>query len=83
LAIKGIGFETADSILLYACGRPYFVIDSYTRRFAKSLGIKAKDDYESLREYFEKSLPKDVEIYREFHALIVEWGKSKPTDTIK
>lgn len=75
LKVKGIGFETCDSILLYACGRPHFVIDAYTKRLVKMLGIRTKTDYESLRAYFEKSLPKDVSLYKEFHALIVEWGK--------
>lgn len=74
LEVKGIGLETCDSILLYACGQAYFVIDSYTRRLVGSLGIKASD-YESLRGLFESSLPKDVDLYKEFHALIVEWGK--------
>jgi endonuclease-3 related protein len=80
LKVKGIGPETADSILLYACGRPFFVIDSYTKRFVKTLGVfgaemKTDLDYESLRAYFEKNMPRNVGIYREFHALIVEWGK--------
>lgn len=77
LAVKGIGRETADSILLYACGRPYFVIDAYTKRFVRKLGITEEQDYEKLRKVFEKGLPRDVEIYKEFHALIVEWGKRK------
>jgi endonuclease-3 related protein len=77
LKVKGIGPETADSILLYACGRPHFVIDAYTRRFVRSLGLKIPLDYESLRQHFENSLPKDVALYKEFHALIVEWGKRK------
>jgi endonuclease-3 related protein len=77
LKVKGIGFETCDSILLYACGRPFFVIDAYTKRFVRSLGIKTKMDYESLRRYFERRLPKDLSLYKEFHALIVEWGKRK------
>jgi len=76
LGVKGIGPETADSILLYACGRPCFVIDAYTRRLVKSLKIETKTDYESLRKFFEDSLPKDPGLYREFHALIVEWGKA-------
>jgi len=83
LSIKGIGPETADSILLYACGRPHFVIDSYTKRFVKSLGIKTKDDYESLRECFESNLPRDPEVYKEFHALIVQWGKRSPPPQLK
>ena len=79
LGVKGIGPETADSILLYACGRPYFVIDAYTRRLVRHLGwdkkFGLKTDYESLREFFERNLPRDVPLYKEFHALIVEWGK--------
>ncbi|MCD6590803.1 MAG: endonuclease [Candidatus Aenigmarchaeota archaeon] len=79
LGVKGIGFETADSILLYACRRPYFVVDAYTKRFVRHLGwdkkFGLKMDYESLREFFEENLPKNVSLYKEFHALIVEWGK--------
>jgi endonuclease-3 related protein len=77
LKVRGIGPETCDSILLYACDRAYFVIDSYTKRFVRNLRIKTKEDYESLRKYFEKNLPRKIEIYKEFHALIVEWGKRK------
>lgn len=77
LKVKGIGPETCDSILLYAGNRPYFVIDSYTKRLVKKLGIETKMDYESLRKLFENRLPKDVNLYKEFHALIVEWGKGK------
>ncbi len=80
LGVEGIGPETADSILLYACGRPYFVIDAYTRRLVRHLGwdkkFGLKTDYESLREFFERNLPRDVPLYKEFHALIVEWGKT-------
>lgn len=75
LKVKGIGPETADSILLYACGRPHFVIDAYTRRFVSRFRMTTETDYDGLREYFEKKLPRDVGIYKEFHALIVEWGK--------
>ncbi len=74
LVVNGIGMETADSILLYACGKPYFVIDAYTKRLVEECGIDEKG-YESLRKLFESRLPKDVELYREFHALIVIHGK--------
>lgn len=74
--IKGIGKETADTILLYACDRLYFVIDSYTRRVFTRLGlIYEKMKYDQIREFFEKNLPNDVYIYKEFHALIVELAK--------
>lgn len=76
LTINGIGPETADEILLYACGRPTFVIDAYTKRFTASLGIKFKR-YEEYQRYFEARLPRSTKLYQEFHALIVAWGKSK------
>ena len=76
LSIKGVGKETADSILLYAYGLPYFVIDAYTRRFcAHHRLVIGRREYDGYRAVFESGLPRSVEIYKEFHALIVEWGK--------
>lgn len=78
LTIKGIGRETADSILLYACNRPVFVVDAYTRRLFSRLGLIGGDeDYDKLREMFEKSLPNNADLYKEFHALIVEHEKRR------
>ncbi len=77
LEVNGIGPETADSILLYACGKPHFVIDAYTRRVFSRIGIVEKDIvYDELKKFFEKRLPKDAGMYGEFHALIVELGKN-------
>jgi endonuclease-3 related protein len=76
LKVNGIGRETADSILLYACGKPYFVVDAYTKRIFSRLDVIKNTDYENVREYFEKDLPRDVDLYKEFHALIVELGKN-------
>jgi endonuclease-3 related protein len=76
LQVNGIGPETADSILLYACDRPYFVVDSYTRRMLSSLGlIDANSEYESIKQFFEERLEMDVGLYKEFHALIVRHSK--------
>ena len=75
LSVKGIGKETADSIILYAFEKPIFVIDAYTRRFCKKFGLFEGKEYDEYREFFESNLPKDVELYKEYHALIVEWGK--------
>jgi endonuclease III related protein len=73
LALRGIGPETADSILLYACGKPSFVIDAYTRRLLKRENLAGGDEsYDTLKARFEKSLPRRVSLYKEFHALIVE-----------
>ena len=76
LSLNGIGPETADSIILYAAEKPSFVIDAYTKRICKRLQLTHELDYEPLKKFFENSLPKNVEIYNEFHALIVELGKN-------
>lgn len=75
LSVKGIGKETADSIILYAFNRPIFIIDAYTRRFCKKYFNFESKDYDDYREFFEQALPKDVQLFKEYHALIVEWGK--------
>ena len=74
LGIKGVGNETADIIVLYAAGKPKFVIDAYTTRMMKCLGVQG--NYMELQALFEDSLPSDVEMYKEYHALIVEYSKA-------
>ena len=77
LAVNGVGPETADDILLYAFGRPVFVIDAYTRRLFSRLGFIAGDEaYEALRLAIEEGLGPDVGLYNEFHALIVQHAKT-------
>ena len=81
LSINGIGPETADDILLYAFERPVFVIDSYTRRLLKKLGMAGgQEDYETLRQMFEACLARDHRLYNEYHALIVRHAKEKCTN---
>ena len=76
LAVKGIGRETADSILLYSLARPSFVVDAYTARIVVRHGlIDAGADYEQLRELFQSNLPEDVHLFNEYHALLVRLGK--------
>lgn len=76
LAVHGIGPETADDILLYAFGRPVFVIDAYTRRIFSRLGMVGGDEpYERLRSRFEEALPPDPALFNEYHALIVRHAK--------
>jgi endonuclease-3 related protein len=77
LSVKGVGRETADSILLYAFDQPQFVIDAYTRRFCAHHGLCEFKDYDEYKEYFESRLPRSVPLYKEYHALIVEWGKNQ------
>ncbi len=76
LATHGIGPETADSILLYAAGRPVFVIDAYTRRSFSRLGLTpGHDSYDSWRALFMENLEADAALFNEYHALIVRHGK--------
>lgn len=76
LEIKGIGPETADSILLYALDKPIFVVDAYTKRIlVSSRLIDEKATYQTIQELFMQSLPEDVKLFNEYHALIVRTGK--------
>ncbi|MDG2382831.1 MAG: endonuclease III domain-containing protein [Pirellulaceae bacterium] len=76
LSINGVGPETADSILLYAGQLPAFVVDTYTARVFKRHGwSEAEADYYALQSAAEQALPRDVKLYNEFHALIVQVGK--------
>jgi endonuclease III related protein len=76
LSLKGVGPETADSILLYAFKQPSFVVDSYTRRIVTNLGlVDERASYSKIKALFEESIPGDLEIYQEYHALLVEHAK--------
>lgn len=76
LAVNGIGAETADSILLYALNRPVFVIDTYTARVAvRHQLIEYEISYQSLQELFQSALSEDVQLFNEYHALLVRLGK--------
>ncbi len=75
LAVKGVGPETADSILLYAGGLPIFVIDAYTFRVLGRHGLAREGDtYHDLQSLFMRHLPPDAALYNELHALIVRLG---------
>ncbi len=74
LKVKGIGKETADAIVLYAFNRYSFVIDAYTRRLLERLW-NIRGNYDELKKFFEDNLPKDLKVYKEFHALIDEHCK--------
>jgi len=72
LAVKGIGFETADSILLYAFSYPTFVVDAYTKRLLERLGITSgKMNYQYIKAHFEANIPADAGVYNNYHAMIV------------
>lgn len=76
LALHGIGPETADDILLYACEHPVFVVDAYTRRIFSRHGLVAPHiGYEALRAYFEDHLAHEVPTFKEYHGVIVWTAK--------
>jgi endonuclease III related protein len=75
LSVKGIGNETADSILLYAYNKAEFVVDLYTKRLFDRLGMIKSKFYLEIKDFFESNLKKDANLFQEFHALIVEHSK--------
>ncbi|MBI3012710.1 MAG: hypothetical protein HYY63_03705 [Elusimicrobia bacterium] len=75
LGLHGFGPETADSILLYAGGRPLFVVDAYTKRIGNRIGLFKSEDYGEIQDFFHRSLPKHPSLYNECHALFVALGK--------
>lgn len=76
LSVKGIGRETADSIILYGLEKLTFVVDSYTYRVLGRHGcIDPESDYAQIKEYCESQLPDDIYVYNELHALLVQVGK--------
>jgi endonuclease III related protein len=76
LSIYGIGEETADSILLYAGQKPVFVIDAYTRRIIDRLGLRlSADKYADYQRLFMTALPPDIQLFNEYHALLVRLAK--------
>ncbi|MCL5090936.1 MAG: hypothetical protein M1514_02930 [Patescibacteria group bacterium] len=84
LKIKGIGPETADTILLYAFDKPTFVIDEYTRKLIKRHNLSQNLSYDFLKNLFEENLPPQTRVYQDFHALIIfnqkdqrGWGMKK------
>ena len=77
LSLKGIGPETADSILLYAYELPYFVIDAYTQRLFNRLGIIADHArYHEIQNLFMQNLKPNAALFNEYHALIVRHAKN-------
>jgi endonuclease-3 related protein len=77
LEVKGIGQETADSILLYALQKPMFVVDAYTRRVLSRHGmISNRASYEEVQKLFMRHLPPDEKLFNEYHALFVHVAKS-------
>jgi len=81
LSQKGIGPETADSILCYACKRGVMVVDAYTARLLNAFGY-AFDTYSDLQAWCVEGLSKYfnenelAEVFALFHGMIVEFVKA-------
>ncbi|OIP56975.1 MAG: endonuclease III [Helicobacteraceae bacterium CG2_30_36_10] len=83
LHVKGIGHESADSILLYAYNQAEFVVDAYTKRVLIHAGIvDEKASYHEIKKFIEEAIQKEINgiqesviLYQEFHALIVAHAK--------
>jgi len=78
LAAWGVGPETADSILLYACFQPVMVVDAYTRRVLERLNLypATAASYDEVKQFCESGLPRELAVYQEFHALLVAHAKT-------
>jgi len=76
LSVNGIGQETADSIILYALERPVFVIDAYTKRIFSRHDILNRDlPYETFQHLFHTGIRNEVQLFNEYHALLVRLAK--------
>lgn len=77
LAVKGLGEETADAIMLYACNMPIFVVDAYTKRIFSRYGtFDEEPSYREVQEYFMANLPRDTALFNDYHAQIDHLGHS-------
>ena len=77
LDVWGVGPETADAMVLYAAGRPTFVVDAYARRLFARLGRPLPDGYEPARRALLDAAGGDAGRLGEWHALIVAHGKAR------
>src|SRR3989344_6190781 len=75
LKVKGIGPETADSMILYAGNKPIFVVDAYTKRIFTRLNKLKSQTYDELQGLLHKNMEKDSKLFNEYHALIVKHAK--------
>jgi len=81
LSQKGVGPETADSILCYACKRDVMVVDAYTARLLEAFGYSF-ETYDDLQEWCELSMRREMDdedlarVFAEFHGMIVEFVKA-------
>jgi endonuclease-3 related protein len=77
VAQDGVGPETADSILLYAGGHPVFLVDAYTLRIGRRIGLFDTDQYDIIQRHFADRVPTDLTTRQEYHALLVAHAKAR------
>jgi len=76
LEVKGVGPETADSILLYGGNHPTFVVDAYTHRILSRHSLIPEEcDYQYIHDLFMDNLDHDSQMFNQYHALMVRTGK--------
>lgn len=75
LQVNGVGEETADTTALYAFDKPCFVIDAYTKKFVAKYFQKQFKSYKEYQNFFQSQLPPHLQLYQNYHALLVKWGK--------
>ena len=89
LSQKGIGLETADAILCYACHQEFMVVDKYTQRLVSHFGFEF-ESYEDLQAWCEYGINENFDkiselygyeislnkLYCRFHGKIIEFMKS-------
>jgi len=80
-ALKGIGDETADYFSMYVFDKPTIIVDTYLRRLFTWLGIQLPSAYVKAQALIAANWHYDFASAREFHALIVEFGKQVKTMT--
>jgi len=84
LSLHGIGPETADDIMVYAAGYPFFIIDAYTIRIFTRIGITPESpraDYDAWQKFLHESIPANIKLFNEYHALLVQHAKVHCTKT--
>lgn len=87
---KGIGPETADAILCYACHQEFMVVDKYTQKLVSHFAYEF-ESYEDLQAWCEYGINENYDkiiklygyeislnkLYCRFHGKIVEFMKNK------
>ena len=86
ISVRGVGAETCDAILTYACGKPYMVVDAYALRIMAYFDYTFESydeaaewfsslDYDEIYKILDSEKFNEIEILKLYHALILEFCK--------